>query len=618
LRDKTISACKAHKPKERTTMTMGMAKAKAAEGATALRVAASYSRYSSDAQKDRSIEDQQLLNREFAARNNLRLPSHLEFSDRALTGATLAQRSGAAALMQAMKDKRFDALVVENLDRLARDWRDLADIYGLAEFHEIEILTLDSAGRPTDDITVFVNGLQSRLWLKGHKRRVRDRLGVLAKEGKLPGAVPYGYRAVPGQPGVRVIYEPEAGVLRFIYAECVRGQSPRQIAAELERRGIPAPDGGSHWSHQTFTCGRTGLIGREIHRGEIVWNTQRSVLNRDTGKTTKRPTPPSEWIRTPAPHLRIIPEALWDAAMKVRKARAAQHAPSGKKERAVVPRNRSILSGILRCGVCGGNMRLAGANQSGPRMVCATAFNRDECRHRRTYDLRAIQECVGDWVQAHVDNPQAVMEAVRNYQVERAKAAKHEAAEADRLDERIAKLSRQIERLTAAILDTEDDEVPELTGRLKPLQAERGELRRQRERLAEQSNVITIHPKMGEAVAQRLRSLVEALKSASPSEAGKADVQAFFASIEVHETAKRQPYEITPACHESALGGLELPEAPQSTRKVPKIQSAANASQSHQLYPRSASISAQVGQARLARIGHMVRDAPSALLTMRV
>lgn len=118
----------------------------------------------------------------------------------------------------------------------------------------------------------------------------------------------------------------------------------------------------------------------------------------------------------------------------------------------------------------------------------------------------------------------------------------------------------------ATIIDL-DDEVPELTARLKHLQNERRQLQQQRERLAEQSNVIAIHPRLGEAVAARLRSLVDAVKSASPTEQAKVDVQDFFASIEVHETAARQPYEITPACHESALGGLDLPATPEAPKK---------------------------------------------------
>src|SRR4051795_1483498 len=47
-----------------------------------------------------------------------------------------------------------------------------------------------------------------------------------------------------------------------------------EIAARLNRDGIPSPSGGE-WNHQVFIAGGgsgKGIIGNRIYIGELVWN----------------------------------------------------------------------------------------------------------------------------------------------------------------------------------------------------------------------------------------------------------------------------------------------------------------------------------------------------------
>lgn len=61
--------------------------------------AATYARFSTDLQNDRSVEDQHALCRSFAEREGLN--PILQFEDRAQSGATLVGRNGIARLMRA-------------------------------------------------------------------------------------------------------------------------------------------------------------------------------------------------------------------------------------------------------------------------------------------------------------------------------------------------------------------------------------------------------------------------------------------------------------------------------------------------------------------------------------
>ncbi|MFC3061828.1 recombinase family protein [Paenirhodobacter populi] len=91
-----------------------------------LRVAI-YARFSTDKQRDASIEDQIDSCRDLAAREGWEISGI--YQDRAISGASMF-RPGIEALQRDAKAGRFDIVLAEALDQLSRK---LADI---AKFHE--------------------------------------------------------------------------------------------------------------------------------------------------------------------------------------------------------------------------------------------------------------------------------------------------------------------------------------------------------------------------------------------------------------------------------------------------------------------------------------------------
>jgi hypothetical protein len=89
--------------------------------------AAIYARFSSDKQSERSIDDQVALCRAFCERDGLRVIGVYE--DRAISGASIANRIGWLKLMRDANAGKFDVVVAEALDRISRDQEDLAGIY---------------------------------------------------------------------------------------------------------------------------------------------------------------------------------------------------------------------------------------------------------------------------------------------------------------------------------------------------------------------------------------------------------------------------------------------------------------------------------------------------------
>ena len=102
-----------------------------------------YARCSSDKQRPSSIDDQLRDCRAEAARQGWTIVD--EHTDPQLSGASMVTRPGLQALLQGVHDRRYDAVLTEDLDRISRDLADLA-ILLRSGFAGVQIVTL-SDGR---------------------------------------------------------------------------------------------------------------------------------------------------------------------------------------------------------------------------------------------------------------------------------------------------------------------------------------------------------------------------------------------------------------------------------------------------------------------------------------
>jgi hypothetical protein len=125
---------------------------------------------------------------------------------------------------------------------------------------------------------------------------------------------------------------------------------------------FPAP-GGQLWNGTTLrghVKRGIGFINNELYVGRLVWNRQRYVKDPSTGKRVSRINPESEWIITEVRDLRIVDDALWQAAkarqesISLRYATAIEATRSARNRLNATHRPRSLLSGLVVCGVCGG------------------------------------------------------------------------------------------------------------------------------------------------------------------------------------------------------------------------------------------------------------------------
>jgi len=105
--------------------------------------AALYARYSSDNQREASIDDQLRRCREKAASEGWEVSEI--YTDAAVSGSSM-MRDGIQRLMMDSRKGQFTLILTEALDRLSRNQADIASIYQNLKFAEVEMRPCTKGG----------------------------------------------------------------------------------------------------------------------------------------------------------------------------------------------------------------------------------------------------------------------------------------------------------------------------------------------------------------------------------------------------------------------------------------------------------------------------------------
>ncbi len=480
-----------------------------------------YARFSSEKQNDRSASDQLDLCRAWAERQGYVVVE--EYRDEAISGASRINRLGLGRLMRDARDRRFDIVVCEALDRLSRDQADLATIRKELNFVEIGISTVQDG--EVGALHIGVKGLLGELYLADLAQKTRRGLRARVTAGGTGGGISYGYRAVEGKPGELVIDEQQAVVVRRIFAEYVAGRSPRAICFDLNQEGTPGPRGGP-WRASTLNGSRVrqnGLLQNRLYVGEIVWNRQRFIKDPATAKRVSRPNPQREWVKVPAPHLAIVESDVFEKAV-TSKARHGEHLNPAEARKP-----RHLLSGLVKCGCCGASFIVVYDD----RLGCASTKETGTCDNRGTIPRAEIEERVLTALATKLAAPELIAAFVKEYQAERRRLAAATRSQRDDQVAKLATLKRGIARLVDAIVDGTATKAT--TERLQAMEAEAEKLEAELATSADDS-VVTLHPGTAEKYRRMvadLQSHVAGMKRGQPAEHVIEQVRGLIARIEV-------------------------------------------------------------------------------------
>lgn len=479
--------------------------------------AAIYARFSSDLQRDASIEDQIRLCRERAAREGWQIVGSYE--DAATSGASL-MRSGIQRLQQDARDRRFDLVISEALDRLSRNQADIAALYQTLTFAGTAIETL-AEGR-IDEMHIGLKGTMNALFLKDLAAKTHRGLRGRVEHGKSGGGNAYGYTVLHhmGEDGEisrgdREINEEEATVVRRIFHAYADGHSPNQIADRLNREGIPGPRAGK-WDKSTIHGNPKrgiGILNNEMYIGRLVWNRQKFVKDPSTGKRQARPNPPEDWILKDVPELRIIDQTLWDLVKARQDGRKIEHTECEAWERR---KPRFLLTGLVKCGCCGGGFSTIGKDRFG----CSNSRNKGTsvCTNRTGITRQDLEGRILTILSERLMDPELVKVFAAEYIAERNRLAATHVDDRAAKEKELAKIIKEQDTLVNALLSGLPPE--RIKAKMEQLETRQKQLERELATAPARGALPRIHPGMAETWRDRIGALITGLTD--PEQAGEA------------------------------------------------------------------------------------------------
>ncbi len=438
-----------------------------------------YARYSSDLQRDSSIEDQIRKCREYASGAGWTvLEDHIR-CDRAVSAGSMSGRDGLQKLITEAKQKPrpFDYIVVDDTSRLARNLEDSLRIAKQLDFYGVRMFfvsqRLDS-GDKSSRTMLTMHGMMDEQFIQGLADKVhRGQEGQVLK-GRQAGGRCYGYRNRPiedhtrlakyGRPaviGVELeIEESEAAVIRRIFDMYASGAGLAQIAKTLNAESVVAPQPSSARALRAWCVSSLHeLLRNERYRGVYVWNRTEKKRNPETGRKVSKARPESDWIRSAAPNWRIVTDEQWEGVQeRLRFVREKFHYTILGGINRTAQSRTYLFSGLLVCSECGSRMVIVsgGGTRGYVKYGCPAHRYKGVCKNRLTIRRDRLETQLLNALESRFFRPDMAEYLVSSFERQlraRIKEMGHEDYASGRvqLERRREDLRAQARRISAAI-----------------------------------------------------------------------------------------------------------------------------------------------------------------------
>ena len=461
-----------------------------------------YARYSTDRQDARSIDDQMRRCRAHAATHDYRVVA--EYSDAAISGAHV-QRADMQKLLAAACAKSgapFRAILVDDLSRLSRDlgntWQIVFHDLASAQVKVVDVTTGMASDNAGARLTFGAMALVNDTFLQLVRAETHRGLEGRALGGFWTGGRCYGYATAqeeappdPEHPRKRSVIDPDqAAVVQRVFRLFADGVALKRIAAILNEEGLTAPNDGGRgnkdghgWGHTTIRA----MLTNERYLGRFTWNKSKWV--RVPGRKSRRRVmrPQDEWITQDHPELVIVSKPLWDAVQaRFRRAHArGRGRPPGTGRRAL------LVSGLLRCGVCGGSMTVVAtkvkAGVSYPRFGCTTHASRGAaiCPNALSVSEKRASRALVNSLKEKLDHPDLIERFVTTFRQRSASLRSSNPPAADEIYGRLRESERRIANLTDSLAKLGWSDA--LAARLRVEEAQLGRLKAERAVVAKET-----------------------------------------------------------------------------------------------------------------------------------
>lgn len=302
--------------------------------------AAAYARFSSNNQRDESIDAQLRAIHKYADENGIEIIH--EYIDRAKTGTNTECEAFQEMLLDSA-DGEFEQVIVHKLDRFARNRHDSALNRGILSNNGVKLVSVTEHFDDSPE-SIIIEGLMESLneyYSANLAREVMKGMRENALNCRYTGGyVPLGYSIDDN--GHYQVNEEEAPVIRRIFTGIIQGMSYTEIIAEFGARGIKTRTGKPFGKNSLYS-----ILTNEKYTGVYIYNRETAKDSRGKRNSHKAKSE-DDIIRIENGVPAIVSREEFNAVQEI----------LTKRKKVIRSRSDSenvyLLTGKVFCGECGG------------------------------------------------------------------------------------------------------------------------------------------------------------------------------------------------------------------------------------------------------------------------
>nr|WP_314464386.1 recombinase family protein [uncultured Clostridium sp.] len=335
-----------------------------------------------------------MLERYIAERPYLKLTS--VFKDINQTGTNF-ERPGFHEMMEAVKSRKINCIVVKDLSRFGRNYIETGTyLEKILPFFNVRFISVNDAydsqtpNNQDEGFVVPLKNLIHDVYARDISQKIKSGLAVKRKKGEFTGGIAaYGYLKVDG--GKLMIDEETAPVVRNIFKWARDGMGDMRISQRLNELGVSSP------SQYRYTKGIIKseryanmrywyksavrrILVNPVYLGHMVQGKTKSDLWGNGGSVNM---PQEQWVEIKHTHEPLVDEETFLAVRQMKQERESI------VENIRTPQESGSLRGLVFCGDCKRSMkrrRMSKANGTALYyFTCATYedISRNDCTKKR-------------------------------------------------------------------------------------------------------------------------------------------------------------------------------------------------------------------------------------------
>ena len=351
--------------------------------------AALYARFSSDNQRNESIDAQVRAIKEFAKANGILIVA--EYIDRAKS-ATTDDRPEFQRMIQESAKGNFQMLIVHKLDRFARNRNDSIAYRMKLQRNKVALLSVlepFDEDRPETILLQSVIEGMNEFYSRNLAREVRKGLKENALHCKHTGGIPpLGYD-VDKASRLLIINEHEAAAVRLIFQMFLEGQSYDAIVKALQSRGYRTKANKPFGKNSLYE-----ILRNAKYKGLYTYNRAAPADPYTKKRNSHRDNMPEDMIIVPDGVPAIISAEDFDKVQQVLAKRKLCYRGTDRHKETY------LLTGKIFCGKCGHTYTGNRKKSTGNRAPIVTY--RCNNQSRRTKIVCSNREVNRDYIEAFV------------------------------------------------------------------------------------------------------------------------------------------------------------------------------------------------------------------------